>query len=290
MTRNSPDAYYLGSHGPEGPAYELASRFAEHLGVALRLYTVRTREAAIQRGRRPAGPTSPRPALTTGIELPAQRRTTAPATTCVREHLVYRRRGRAAGHDPRRRPRARSRWPRAAPTSARSRSCGCSTRTSPGWSAATRDTEEILAEVSRGNVQYTLASSTEFALNRVRAPRTRHRARPVARARDHLGREHRRRTTERCSIGSTRSSSGARAEGIIAAAARPLLRQARPASTTCSRATSCEHLQTPPAALRSTGSRRRPRSTSSTGGCSRRWVTRNRSGTRTPCRSRACAA
>ena len=35
VTRNSPDAYYLGSHGPEGPAYELASRFAEHLGVAL---------------------------------------------------------------------------------------------------------------------------------------------------------------------------------------------------------------------------------------------------------------
>ena len=48
VTRNSPDSYYLGSHGPEGPAYELASRFAEHLGVALRLYTVRTREEAVR--------------------------------------------------------------------------------------------------------------------------------------------------------------------------------------------------------------------------------------------------
>ena len=36
VTRNSPDAYYLGSHGPEGPAYDLASQFAEHLGVPLR--------------------------------------------------------------------------------------------------------------------------------------------------------------------------------------------------------------------------------------------------------------
>src|SRR5215203_4136587 len=48
VTRNSPDAYFLGSHGPQGPAYDLASRFAEHLGVPLRLYTVRTREAAIE--------------------------------------------------------------------------------------------------------------------------------------------------------------------------------------------------------------------------------------------------
>ena len=50
-TRNSPDAYYLGSQGPEGPAYELASRFAENLGVPLRLYTVRTREDAINEVR-----------------------------------------------------------------------------------------------------------------------------------------------------------------------------------------------------------------------------------------------
>src|SRR5512139_1549594 len=69
VTRNSPDAYYLGSRGPEGPAYELASRFAESLGVPLRLYTVRTREAAINEVR--AGRAHLAAAgLSTGIELP----------------------------------------------------------------------------------------------------------------------------------------------------------------------------------------------------------------------------
>src|SRR5512139_1473380 len=69
VTRNSPDAYYLGSQGPEGPAYQLASRFAETLGVPLRLYTVRTREAAInevQAGRAHIAAAG----LSTGIELP----------------------------------------------------------------------------------------------------------------------------------------------------------------------------------------------------------------------------
>src|SRR5512134_1519900 len=69
VTRNSPDSYYLGSHGPEGPAYELASRFAEHLGVALRLYTVRTREDAIKEvaaGRAHVAAAG----LTTGVDLP----------------------------------------------------------------------------------------------------------------------------------------------------------------------------------------------------------------------------
>src|SRR5512145_1918100 len=89
VTRNSPDSYYLGSHGPEGPAYELASRFAEHLGVALRLYTVRTREAAIQEvlaGRAHVAAAG----ITTGVELPHGVHY-GPGYHLVREHLVYRR-------------------------------------------------------------------------------------------------------------------------------------------------------------------------------------------------------
>lgn len=39
-TRNSPGAYYLGAHGPEGPEYELASRFAARLGVPARFITL----------------------------------------------------------------------------------------------------------------------------------------------------------------------------------------------------------------------------------------------------------
>lgn len=162
-TRNSPDAYYLGSHGPEGPAYELASRFAEQLGVALRLYTVRTREAAIEEvaaGRAHVAAAG----LSTGIELPPSTHF-GPGYQLVREHLVYRRRG-------------------ARPTSVRAAALG-QIEVAAGsphhrtleelrlqypdlvWVERTdTDTEEILNEVSRGAVQYTLASSTEFALNR----------------------------------------------------------------------------------------------------------------------------
>jgi membrane-bound lytic murein transglycosylase F len=37
ITRNSPTTYYMGADGPAGFEYELASRFAEHLGVELHI-------------------------------------------------------------------------------------------------------------------------------------------------------------------------------------------------------------------------------------------------------------
>lgn len=37
ITRNAPTTYYMGIHGPQGMEYELASAFAEHLGVELEL-------------------------------------------------------------------------------------------------------------------------------------------------------------------------------------------------------------------------------------------------------------
>src|SRR5512139_2453140 len=87
VTRNSPDAYYLGSQGPEGPAYDLASSFAEHLGVPLRLYTVRTREAAVEEvasGRAHLAAAG----LSTGIPLPRGAQF-GPGYQRVQEHLVY---------------------------------------------------------------------------------------------------------------------------------------------------------------------------------------------------------
>jgi membrane-bound lytic murein transglycosylase F len=163
VTRNSPDAYYLGSHGPEGPAYDLASQFAEHLGVPLRLYTVKTREAAIEEvaaGRAHIAAAG----LSTGIALP-QGVQFGPGYQRVREHLVYRRRsarpatitdaGRgqievaAASAHLRTLEDLRLRYPDL-----------------PWIEREDTDTEEILADVSQGRVQFTLASSTEFALNR----------------------------------------------------------------------------------------------------------------------------
>jgi len=167
VTRNSPDAYYLGSHGPEGPAYELASRFAEHLGVALRLYTVRTREDAIQEvrvGRAHIAAAG----ITTGVELP-QGIHYGPGYHLVREHLVYRR----TAPRPRAIRDADQGQIEVAAGSPHQRTLQELRLQHPelAWvERADSETEELLAEVSRGDVQYTLASSTEFALNRVVHP------------------------------------------------------------------------------------------------------------------------
>lgn len=46
-TRNSPLAYYLGANGPEGPEYELASRYASSLGVRALFLTYDSAAAVI---------------------------------------------------------------------------------------------------------------------------------------------------------------------------------------------------------------------------------------------------
>ena len=167
VTRNSPDAYYLGSHGPEGPAYELASRFAQGLDVPLRLYTVRTREEAIdevQSGRAHLAAAG----LSTGIDLPADARF-GPGYHRVREHLVYYR----SSAKPKSVREASRGVIEIAAGSVHERTLEDLRLQQPDlvWvERANADTEEILADVSRGSVQYTLASTTEFALNRAVHP------------------------------------------------------------------------------------------------------------------------
>ncbi len=167
VTRNSPDAYYLGSHGPEGPAYELASLFAENLGVPLRLYTVRTREAAVAEvaaGRAHLAAAG----LSTGIALPSSVHF-GPGYQRVREHLVYRRQGTRPASI-----RAASRGQiEVASGSAHHRTLQelrLQYHDLVWVERADTDTEELLNELSKGTVQYTLASSTEFALNRAVHP------------------------------------------------------------------------------------------------------------------------
>ncbi|MEI8299414.1 MAG: membrane-bound lytic murein transglycosylase MltF [Pseudomonadota bacterium] len=57
-THNSPTAYYLGAHGPEGPEYELAMRFGEAVGVPVRFVLLPSVEAvmdAVATGRAHVG-------------------------------------------------------------------------------------------------------------------------------------------------------------------------------------------------------------------------------------------
>jgi membrane-bound lytic murein transglycosylase F len=163
VTRNSPDAYYLGSQGPEGPAYDLASRFADHLGVPLRLYTVETREAAIEEvaaGRAHVAAAG----LSTGVILPKGTQF-GPGYQRVREHLLYRRRSAR----PATIVQAARGQIEVATGSVHLRTLEELRLAHPELAWVERedtDTEEILAEVSQGAVQYTLATSTEFALNR----------------------------------------------------------------------------------------------------------------------------
>jgi membrane-bound lytic murein transglycosylase F len=163
VTRNSPDAYYLGSQGPEGPAYDLASRFADHLGVPLRLYTVETREAAIEEvaaGRAHVAAAG----LSTGVILPKGTQF-GPGYQRVREHLLYRRRSAR----PATIVQAARGQIEVATGSVHLRTLEELRLAHPDLAWVERedtDTEEILAEVSQGAVQYTLATSTEFALNR----------------------------------------------------------------------------------------------------------------------------
>jgi membrane-bound lytic murein transglycosylase F len=166
-TRNSPDSYYLGSQGPEGPAYELASRFAESLGVSLRLYTVRTREAALNEVRTGRAHVAAA-GITTGIQLPAGV-SFGPGYALVREHLVQRR-GEPRPASMRAAGQGRI---EVAAGSAHLRTLEEVRLTVPDlpWiERADTDTEQILTEVSRGTAQYTIASSTEFALNRPMHP------------------------------------------------------------------------------------------------------------------------
>ena len=88
VTRNLPSTYYLGASGPQGPEFELASRFAAELGVRLFVYSVPNvgdvmRELESHRAHIAAA------GLTRGMRLPPQT-AFGPPYQQVREHLIFR--------------------------------------------------------------------------------------------------------------------------------------------------------------------------------------------------------
>src|SRR3982075_3009720 len=90
VTRNGPLAYYRGPDDmPEGPEYELARRFADELGVKLKITAVRSYAeiyAALTSGHAHLA--------AAGLKVPSQNISGVefgPAYQRVREHLIYRR-------------------------------------------------------------------------------------------------------------------------------------------------------------------------------------------------------
>ena len=162
VTRNGPLAFYRGPDDmPEGPEYELARRFADELGVKLKITPVRSYAeiyAALTSGHAHLAAAGLKVASQNipGVEF-------GPAYQRVREHLIYRR-GAA-------RPASLAE----VGTGDLEITAGCSHAKTlyaarnllPNlvWvENASTDTQALLDGVADGTIDYTIADSTEFAM------------------------------------------------------------------------------------------------------------------------------
>ena len=170
VTRNLPSAYYLGAAGPQGPEFDLASRFAAELGVALRIYSVPNvadamRELESRRAHIAAA------GLTRGIRLPPET-AFGPPYQQVREHLIFRQRD----SRPRDVTQANQGHIEVVAGSAHAATLEQLRTTNPNLSWVENpvaETEELLYRLSRREFDYTVADSNEFAIGRAFHPEIR---------------------------------------------------------------------------------------------------------------------
>ena len=162
VTRNGPLAYYRGAGDlPEGPEYELARRFADELGVKLKITPVRSYAeiyAALTSGRAHLA--------AAGLKVPAKPVAGVvfgPVYQRVREHLIYRR-----GAP---RPGSLAEIGNAdleiVAGSSHAKALRAARDSIPdlAWiENASTDSQVLLDGVADGAIDYTIADSTEFAL------------------------------------------------------------------------------------------------------------------------------
>ncbi len=170
VTRNLPSAYYLGAAGPQGPEFDLASRFAAELGVRLYIYSVPNVADAVRElesGRAHIAAAG----LTRGLRLPPNAGF-GPPYQQVREHLIFRQRDR--------RPRDLIQAGRghievvAGSSHAASLEQLRTSHPNLSWvENPTAETEELLYRLSRREFDYTVADSNEFAVGRAFHPEIR---------------------------------------------------------------------------------------------------------------------
>jgi membrane-bound lytic murein transglycosylase F len=162
VTRNGPLAYYRGPDDmPEGPEYELARRFADELGVRLKIIPVRSYAeiyAALDSGEAQLA--------AAGLKIPAQGIPGVefgPAYQRVREHLIYRR----GALRPASLAEIGAGDLEIAAGSSHAKTLHSIRDLLPDlvWvENSSTDSQALLDGVADGTIDYTIADSTEFAL------------------------------------------------------------------------------------------------------------------------------
>jgi membrane-bound lytic murein transglycosylase F len=170
VTRNLPSAYYLGAGGPQGPEFDLATRFAAELGVRLYIYSVPNvsdvmRELESHRAHVAAA------GLTRGTRLPAQT-AFGPPYQQVQEHLIFRQ----GDSRPRTLEQANDGHIEVVSGSSHAATLEQLRSSNPNLSWVENplaETEELLYRLSRREFDYTVADSNEFAIGRTFHPEIR---------------------------------------------------------------------------------------------------------------------
>jgi membrane-bound lytic murein transglycosylase F len=162
VTRNGPLAYYRGPDDmPEGPEYELARRFADELGVKLKITPVRTYAEIYD-----ALATGHAHLAAAGLKVPSQSIPGVefgPAYQRVREHLIYRRGSLRPGSL----AEVGAGDLEIAAGSSHAKTLHAARDQLPDlvWiENASTDSQALLDGVADGTIDYTIADSTEFAL------------------------------------------------------------------------------------------------------------------------------
>lgn len=170
VTRNLPSAYYLGANGPQGPEFDLASRFAAELGVKLFIYSVPNvadamRELASRRAHIAAA------GLTRSVRLPTQTGF-GPPYQQVREHLIFRQ----GDSKPRGVEQLYNSHIEVVAGTSHAQTLEQLRGNFPNLSWVENpnvETEELLYRLSRREFDYTVADSNEFAIGRAFHPEIR---------------------------------------------------------------------------------------------------------------------
>src|SRR5688500_13834596 len=170
VTRNLPSTYYLGAAGPQGPEFDLASRFAAELGVRLYIYSVPNAADVVREleSRRAHVASA---GLTRGMRLPAGTGF-GPPFQQVREHLIFRQ----GESRPKSLKQVLDRHIEVVESSVHAQTLERLRQREPklSWveNPAT-ETEELLYRLSRREFDFTVAESNEFAIGRALHPEIR---------------------------------------------------------------------------------------------------------------------